>query len=285
MKKILIATDLSERSDRALNRAARLAKMLDAELHVLYVIDEELPSRVAQEVKKNTINFLREQTANLEALKSDSVRIHVRFGHAWETIVKTANIEGADLIVLGTHRNRGLIELFQGTTLDRVVKASGKPVLVATDSVSGDYKRVLIGVDFSDSMTAAVEMATMISSQDPLLLVHAYHIPFKNLIMRTDAHGDISQTEREQVEKPLVDQMAQFVASFPKAPAQPDTVIREGGATTIIETEARIKHADLIVVGVHGRSGFSQALLGSTAKDLLNTAPCDLLLVPPRGAE
>lgn len=285
MTKILLATDLSERSDQALNRAARLANHLGSELHVLHVVDEGLPSRIAQEVRKNSIEFLSEQTAGLETLGSDRIRIDVKFGHAWETVVKTADIEGADFVVLGMHRNRGLIELFQGTTLDRVVKASRKPVIVVTDSVSEEYKNVVVGTDFSTKSIDLVSAATMISSQDPLLLVHAYHIPFKGLTMRTNSQGDISQRERDQIEKPLVDQMAKFVADLPKGLTPPNTVIREGGATAVIETEARANHADLIVLGVHARSGFAQTLLGSTAREILSNAPCDLLLVPPRPSE
>lgn len=285
MKKILVATDLSSRSDRALDRTAHLAKSLDAEVHILHVIDEDLPSRLAQEVKKNSTELLEKQIANTEALKGLRTKVDVRFGHTWKTVVDAANTEAADLIVLGTHRNRGLIELFQGTTLDRVVRASRKPVLIAMGAVASEYKKVLVGVDFSGSTIAIVETAAAISSQAPLLLVHAYHIPYKGLIMRTDAQGDISQTEREQVEKPLADQLAQLIASLPKGLAKPTTIIREGGATTVIETEARTNHADLIVVGVHGRSGFAQALLGSTARELLSNTPLDLLIVPPRDAE
>ena len=58
-----------------------------------------------------------------------------------------------------------------------------------------------------------------------------------------------------------------------------DCVLKEGNpATTIVET-AKELHADLIVMGTHGRSGVGRLLLGSVAEVVLRKAPCPVLTV------
>lgn len=53
-----------------------------------------------------------------------------------------------------------------------------------------------------------------------------------------------------------------------------------GGAAHEIARYAREHGIDLIVVGTHGRTGMSRALLGSVAERVIRTAPCPVLAVP-----
>jgi universal stress protein A len=59
--------------------------------------------------------------------------------------------------------------------------------------------------------------------------------------------------------------------------------LRAGGAAEEIVKYAREVEAGLVVVGTHGRTGVSRALLGSVAERVTRTAPCPVLVVP-RGA-
>lgn len=61
MKSILVATDLSERSDRAMDRAALIAKQMDAMLHIVYVVDDEVTSTIALACVENATVELQKQ--------------------------------------------------------------------------------------------------------------------------------------------------------------------------------------------------------------------------------
>jgi nucleotide-binding universal stress UspA family protein len=59
-----------------------------------------------------------------------------------------------------------------------------------------------------------------------------------------------------------------------------ETAFLSGGAAREIIRYARDKHADLIVIGTHGRTGISRQLLGSVAEAVVRLAPCPVLTVP-----
>jgi nucleotide-binding universal stress UspA family protein len=62
-----------------------------------------------------------------------------------------------------------------------------------------------------------------------------------------------------------------------------DAVLRQGAVWSEIQTVAKERKADLIVIGTHGRHGFSRAMLGSVAAKVVRTAPCPVLTVHGRG--
>lgn len=57
--------------------------------------------------------------------------------------------------------------------------------------------------------------------------------------------------------------------------------LRNGSPVAHIEEYAKEKGIDLIVMGTHGRSGFSHLLLGSVAENVVRQAPCSVLTVRP----
>ena len=55
--------------------------------------------------------------------------------------------------------------------------------------------------------------------------------------------------------------------------------LRQGPPWREVEAVARELHADLVVVGTHGRKGIPRALLGSVAEKIVRTAPCPVIVV------
>jgi nucleotide-binding universal stress UspA family protein len=60
-----------------------------------------------------------------------------------------------------------------------------------------------------------------------------------------------------------------------------EVLLRTGDARDVINQTAKDLHADLIVMGTHGRRGVSRALLGSVTETVVRTAPCPVLTVRP----
>lgn len=145
MFNILMATDLSARSDRAMERAIMIARRLDAKVTILHVIDEDLPAHVADVLEKTAREIINEYVASIEGAKAFVKRIIIDFGKDWKEILHHAKTLKADLIVLGMHREEPIRFMLHGTTVERVLRKGIWPMLVARENPLHDYKKILVG--------------------------------------------------------------------------------------------------------------------------------------------
>ena len=77
-------------------------------------------------------------------------------------------------------------------------------------------------------------------------------------------------------------EMEQLVKKARAAGVKTTSTIVQGVPADHIVRAARAKHADLVVMGTHGRTGFSRFLLGSVASRVVATSPCPVLTVRGR---
>ena len=133
MKNLLAASDLTALSDRAIERAVRIAAQFDARLTVVHIVDEALPDELRSHLGADAAKVMRDQLAG--AMSGQSVQTDVKIveGEAFAQIIGAARAVAADTIVLGMHRKQGVKELFVGTTVERVLRHSDRPVLVVKD--------------------------------------------------------------------------------------------------------------------------------------------------------
>ena len=144
IKKILYATDLSKNSEYAFYYAVDMAKKHDAEIVILHAI-EPISSRAfgtltdkvyhdQQETSKEVIrNRLQKFCEKVEEKNSLAcvhlvAKIVVEVGYPSEEILKAAEEEGCDLIVLGSHGKGFLQHAFLGSVSRSVLERTRKPV-------------------------------------------------------------------------------------------------------------------------------------------------------------
>ncbi len=134
--KILIANDGSEGAARALSAAIKIAKVHDAELHMISV--EELPAFPASidEVieEKDEANHIYDAVSRRAVAKAQAegckLKIHVVAGHPVSTIAAFIEREGFDLLVVGYMGHSALYNRLIGSTTERLVEHAPSAVLV-----------------------------------------------------------------------------------------------------------------------------------------------------------
>jgi nucleotide-binding universal stress UspA family protein len=175
LKKVLVATDLSSQSNRAVERALQLAAARGAELNVVCVMEEGLPREAQAEITAANENAIRETLAASPFVNQVKVTIDLVVGNAATDIVERAVIAGADCIVLGLH-DRLLAENLpiEGTLAETVIGGSALPVLLVRNEPLAPYQTAVVGIDFSPLSHAAVQAAVLIAPMVTLHLVHAY---------------------------------------------------------------------------------------------------------------
>lgn len=282
MKNILIGTDLSARSDRAVERAVSLASELGAHLTIVHVVDDDLPVSLVsaqREVAKETIHN------HIETLNSAStldVSIEIVVGRVFHDVLEIAENVKAELIVLGVHREdtfREFMDIFSGTTAERIIRASEIPVLSVTNRVGGPYRRIMVGVDFSAYSRRAVEFAVDFAPDAVIHLVHAYDVPFKGFLYGRATHREVSKEEQLEFEQKVEAEMVTFLADHEAKAPKFVHILKEGEVRGVLRREARRLKTDLIIIGTHGRTGVAHAFLGSVADDMLREPPCDIVAV------
>jgi nucleotide-binding universal stress UspA family protein len=136
-KHILVPTDFSASSQRALDTAVELALAFGAKLTITHAV--EVPGYAYIGMMAPPIDYLtplREAGDSLLQKTAASVRDRVpgvtallRSGPPWQQTLEVAKEVGADLIVMGTHGRHGLALAFMGSVAEKVVRMSPIPVL------------------------------------------------------------------------------------------------------------------------------------------------------------
>lgn len=142
--------------------------------------------------------------------------------------------------------------------------------------MSAPFSNILVAVDFSPTSRRAVELARdLVKAAGPahLILAHAHFVPLE--IEALAVRG----VERvfADIEKQAKAQLDEIVAELTADGVSAEAVALEGIAEDVLLKLAEDRHADLIVMGTHGRTGLGHALLGSIAERVVRGARCPVL--------
>lgn len=277
MKRLLFATDLSPRSDRAMDRALDLMDCHEASLAVLHVIDQDLPANAIEALRREANGVIESRINCLRAPLRERVSFMIATGTPEKRILEAAKEVEADLIVAGTHRKDFLGDLFLGTTVERVIRYGEGPVLVVRDRVQAPYRRVLVATDFSVHSRKSLEFALQLVPQGAFHLVHAFDVPYGGFITGQNVREQAAEKHRWQMDEMLGDELKTFLATLPSPAPSIEPILRQGSVREVISQQIEKLQPDLLVVGTHGRTGVAHAFLGSVAEDLLSDPPCDVL--------
>ena len=282
---ILLATDLSARGDRALDRALQLAKELGTKLIVLHVMESHATSaRLTTPVwRRHTSDHKalaeRELAEDLAAAEVPT-EVVVTNGDPLARIMETADSYGCSLIVTGIARDETLGRLLLGTTVEKLARQARHPVLVVKTRPRRPYRDVLVATDFSDGSRQALRAALQLVPNADLTLFHAYDVPFQGKNVTDEAVTRNFYKAAEQSAR-------EFTAATPELAgvAAPKVVLECGQPETVLSEYSFNHRSDLVVTGTHGRTGILRTAIGSVAERLLESLPSDVLIVRLTGAE
>ncbi len=134
LKQILVPVDFSECTEKAVAYAVPFARQFGATLTLLHVMEPPyLPaSEMGVVVEVESAEEARKQLAALQARLAGSVRCQTltRKGSAEHEILEAAKELHSDLMILGTHGRTGVERLLMGSTVERVVRRAGCPILI-----------------------------------------------------------------------------------------------------------------------------------------------------------
>lgn len=281
MKKLLCATDLSQRGDLAVDRAADLARHFGAELRLLHVVDEDQPREIVEADTQRAHVVLRESVARMRD-PVPGLQCNIEIGSVFDTIVKAAQKWNADLLVLGTHRRRLLRDVVVGTTIERVMRTGQHPVLMVNAATFVRYETVLLALDTSEASASAVRAAKALGLLDNIRIsvVHAFEPIYKGMLSWAGVRDDTVTEYSANWERQAGEEIRTFLSELGLDGDAAHVVLAEGSPFPSIKRTVERLRPHLLVVGTHGRTGLARALLGSVAERVLSEIECDILAVP-----
>jgi len=189
-KRILVGTDFSETSRRALVYALALAKRYGAELRLLHALrpqpqeaipDEPLPGELSREelqAKRDLLEF--EQVAGIREFPHKD---EIVSGDVADVLSSVIDRDQPDLLVLGTHGRAALKKLALGSLAEQAVRVAPCPVLTVGPHVANPsgteatFKSILFATDFGAASLRAFPLALAIAEEYGAKLVLVHMIP------------------------------------------------------------------------------------------------------------
>lgn len=264
---ILVATDLSARSDRAVDRAIGLAGQMHCPVTVAHVVE----SRDGKEENRAAIE---EQVREALPDSGGDVRIALLNGSPPEALAQEAEAIGARLIVAGVARYNQIRDYFLGTAIDHLVRKASAPVLVIKQRAKKPYRRIIVPIDLSNSSKPALQLAASLFPEARIIVLHAYNIGFEG----SGTPDHVLEETRAQNEAELSD----FLASPELAglnEANLETRVVKGGTEACMAEAIDDLQPDLVILGTQGSGGLRLLTTGSKANSMLSWIEVDTLVV------
>ncbi|HWR37318.1 MAG TPA: universal stress protein [Clostridia bacterium] len=279
LRNILVATDFSEYSAKALDYGAQIAQRYDSTIHLLHVIRPGIPNELLSP-QSLPDDIEREKQAAEEQLQSWAQRLNeiqyktwLKYGDVPEVVKTLMAVENVDLIVLGTHGRSGLKKLVLGSVAQAIFREADCPVLTIGPkthdiALPGKLRNVLYAVDPLEESHCALDYAVSLAEKNgatlTLLHVMAQDTPARPSLER--------EAECRELVAGLIPGDAQLAAAancrieFSKSP------------TSMIIAVAHELPADLLVMDVRREEAWT-AHLPDNAYAVVAQAACPVLTV------
>ena len=283
MQRIMMATDFSERSDRALRRAVLLAQAHGAILDVVHVVDDDRSPRIVEHETADARYLLHELSQTLRSVDGIRSETAVLLADPFEGIVKATLERLPDLLVIGPHRRHILKDAFVGTTAERTIRSVECPVLMVNGPPVGPYRHIMLTTDFSDNARQAMRrfLALSLEARSRHSILHVFDV----LALRMGLSGSLPEEDRNfyitKQDAEARREMAKFTGGIGKQPMNVAVRYLETTEAAEIHKAADELGADLIVLSTQGKGTLARIVLGSVTQQVLQTASVDVLAIPP----
>lgn len=303
IRKILVAVkDPNARRQPGVEKAIRIAHTLDASIKLFHALStpilldvQPLTGNSLGELKREARDLARQRLSRLVASAAE-LGVVATSAVEWdfpphEAIVRAAGRFHADLIIAECHQGRRLAPWLVHLTDWELLRTSSVPVLLLKNTKPWGRAPVLAAVDPShahskpsglDGEVVAQASRLAAATRSALHLMHATYPSFVGFNAGDPAiDAALLAVSYDQLKQQDRKDFSGFARSASISNARRHLV--NGDPVDAIPKAARALGAGVVVMGAVSRSGLKRVFIGNTAERVLNTLPCDVLVVKPPG--
>lgn len=283
LRNILFATDFSANSMQAVHYAMAVARHYESRLIAAHVLRPDAYQVIPQDPTILSDWFRREAEQQMASLLVSGIlrgvphEVVMRQGSVWETLSEIADEKEIDLIVVGTHGRTGMGKVMLGSTAEEIFRHAECPVLTVGPRVSvggapeeASFRRIIYATDASGAPDDAAAYALSLAQEFGARLTVVHSIK--------EMPGPWSDTHAS-VQAHFVQRLKQLVPAEAESWCEPEFVVRFGDPAPEILDVANGRHADLIVLGVHGDIRLAGHRPAGVAYRIVCEAHCPVLTV------
>jgi nucleotide-binding universal stress UspA family protein len=269
---ILVATDFSETSDRALEHALCLARTYNSRIFLAHIIPVDL--MMAPELAEASREQLRQAArAGLQRIRTSGRFFQVLHeeiieqGALWPNIEALIKKHAIDLVVVGTHGKGFVQKLLIGSSAEEIFRQARVPVLTVGPGVRREplygveLKNILFATDFGLGAERQAAYAFSLAQE------HRSRITLLHVEQRSDQ------------ETATVDQLQELIPSATDLHCLPLFRVERGNPVKEILRVAEQMKADLIVLGAKTRRGLAGNVPHTKAYQIICGASCPVLTI------
>jgi len=277
---IVVGIEDDPRSDDVLDAALALSRRFRAGLELVHAFPEALLSAPrADGLPPGTLDSAAElairsrlstRTRTLLAAlenEADPPRLQLLPGSPAAVLLERIETIGADLVVLGPHRHRRVLE--QGSTT-RTLLAEGPLGVWTQIGPWRPLEKILVPLDLSAESWRALEIARALAQGcgSRVIALHCFLVPTLGSEPLGDApYPAVGHQTLEGLREASRVEFERAIEGFDWGGVGYERRFEEGDPTGVILEHST--HVDLVVIGTHGRTGLAAALLGNVADGVL----------------
>jgi nucleotide-binding universal stress UspA family protein len=276
---ILVPTDFTIESEELLSCVGEFKNAGLKKVILLHVVDIYQAQGLAPMFEENAKKRIRDYKQLLDEMGVNATTFVIH-GDVKKTIVRVANEENVDCIVMGATVSGVIKGRLIGRTTEYISRKSGKIVLIEKydtmrqseeesylKACSAKFSKVMVPVDFSENSKIVLEEIGYLKDIiDELIFVH--------VIENAKSKRELDNQKKESLDI-LHDTGKRFTDEL-----RVNYIISEGEASEEIDRLAEEMDVTLIAITTHGIGSFKDILLGSTAESLLRRTRKPVLLIP-----
>lgn len=286
-QKILVPLDGSEVAEKALPYARSIAKLKNSKLTLFAV-------SLSIFVERRDRLFLSYLEVNADNLNAEGIETTTAIGSGdvAEQIIKYADNNKIDLIVMATHGYSGAKRWMFGSTTQKVLYGTSIPVLLIKSKspiVSTEFNRIVVPVDgspFSEStFPYVIELAR--DTDKEVLLLHICEPPVvpsygsRPINEKWKKYRDEMWDEVEKLSDTYLDKiMADMKKERVKVTSRIVKAQTGEVAKTILQTSVE-ENIDLTIIATQGRGGVNRLVYGSVTNKIVEESPQPVILIRP----
>ena len=283
LTKILVTTDFSEVSDRALDYAIALARRYDARIYLAHVITPDPFQFAEPQLAQATYEKVRQAAEEgiTDILISGKLRgvpheVLMEEGNVWPTLDKLITEHEIDLVVVGTHGRGKVQKILIGSVAEEIFRQADCAVLTVGPGVKGDTateiepKSILFATDFGPGAEKAAAHAFSLAQE------HDARVTLLHVIESAAAYTEESVARQREIN---VVRMKQLMPPGSENWCKPEFRVTFGSAAEEILIAARESEADLVVMGAKARRSLAGHVPLTIAYNVVTKASCPVLTV------